>query len=80
MSCCFSIPACNYGWSFLQIPCSLSFTPSALFLFRPFVVLFHPVCLLIFQDKNREKTSRPSEAVWPSQAKAKSEVPVNHSC
>lgn len=44
MSCCFSVPACNYRWSLLQIPCSLSFTPSALFLFPPFVVLFHPVC------------------------------------
>lgn len=52
----------------------------ALFLFPSLVVLFPPVCLLIFQDKNREKTPRPSEAMWPSQAKAKSEVPVNHSC
>lgn len=38
------------------------------------------MCLLIFQDKNRGKTSRHSEAMWPSQAKAKSGVPVNYLC
>lgn len=51
------------------------------FCFLP--LLFFPllcVCVLIFQDKNREKTSQPSQAMWPSQAKAKSEVSVNHSC
>lgn len=45
------------------------------------LLLFSLLCVClsfrIKTDKNREKSSRPSEAL---QAKAKSEVPVNHSC
>lgn len=49
---CFTIPMCTCG---LMLFVRMSSTPSVLFSFPPLAVLFPPMCLLIFQDKNCEK-------------------------